>query len=99
MGAITPTIVSQTPLAAKRILILTATIASASDQITLSLATHGVRTIYGVWPVIEAGMDEDFQTIQASFSDLVITLTSKEGDGTAADEFTGTTVRLLCIVD
>lgn len=99
MGAVVPTIVSQTPLAAKRLLILTATIASASDAITLSLATHGVRTIYGVWPVIEGGMDADFLNVMASFSDLVITLTSKQADGGTADEFTGTTVRLLCVVD
>ena len=99
MGAITPTIVAQTPLANKRLLILTATIASKSDAITLSLATHGVRTIYGVLPVIESGMDENFQSIQVSFSGLVITIASKNAAGADATDFTSTTVRLLCIVD
>ena len=97
MGAITPTIVTQTPLAAKRLLILTATLAATSDEITLSLATHGVRTIYAVEGVIETGMGANFQSLQISFSSLVITIVSKNAAGANATSFGN--IRLVCIVD
>ena len=99
MAAVVPTIISQTVLSGKRLLILTATIANTSSTFTLSLATHGVRTLYGIFVQIEDGMDGDFQTVQASFSGLDVTLKSLQADGGAADEWTDTTVRILCIVD
>ena len=99
MGAITGTLAYSTPLAAKRIVVITATIAATSDTVTLTTATHGVRTLYAVWGQITGGMDADFQTIQVSFSGLTITIVSKQADGAAADEFTGTTVTLFCIAD
>ena len=97
--AITPTVVCNSQLAGKRIWVATATITAASDTITLDLATYGVRTIYSVWGVIESGMDADFTSLQISFSGLVITIVAKQADGAAADEFTGTTVRINAIVD
>ena len=100
MAAITPTVVTQTPLAVKRILVVTATLESASDTITLSLATHGVRTIYSVVPVLEAGQDAALLAgLRASFSGLVITIVSQNEAGVAATDWTGATIRLTCIVD
>ena len=99
MGTITGTLVANTNLAQKKIVTITAPIASASDDIVLTLADHGVRTIHAVIPVITGGMDADFQTIMPTWSDLTITLTSKQADGGAADEFTGTTVTLIIIAD
>lgn len=98
-ATITGTVAYSTPLAAKRLIVVTAPISSADDAITLSLATHGVRTLYGVIGQITGGMDADFQSLQISHSGLVITIVSKQADGAAADEFTGTTVELLCVVD
>ncbi len=98
-AAITGTVAYSTPLAGKRLLVLTAAITSADDAITLTLASHGARTLYAVIGQITAGMDTDFSEIQVSHSGLVITIVSKQPDGQAADEFTGTTVELLCIVD
>ena len=100
MAALTGTVAHITPLAAKRILILTTTApTSASDAVTLTLATHGVRTIYAVIPIIQAGLSADFATISVSFSGLVITLVSKNAAGAAATAWTDVTLRLVCIVD
>ena len=99
MGAITGTLVKATEFAGEqKILVVSATIAAASDTITLTLATHGISTITAILAVqITGGMDADFQTVQATFSGLVITLVSKQADGAAADEFTGTTVNVTLI--
>lgn len=97
MGDITPTVVSHTVLSGKRLLILTATLAAASDAITLTLATHGVRTIYGVIAVPETGLGANFASLQTSFSGLVITVVSKNAAGAAATTFGN--IRLFCIVD
>lgn len=100
MAAITGTVSKITPLANKRLLIITSTLESASDEITLSLATHGVRTIYSVIPVLTAGADAELMAgLQASFSDLVITIVSQAQDGTDSTAWTDTTVTLLCVVD
>lgn len=99
MAALTPTVVANTPLAGKRILILTITPSSASDTVTLTLATHGVRTIYGVFGQITAGMDADFQALQISFSGLVITVVSKNAAGSAATDWTSGSIDLILVVD
>ncbi len=99
MGAITGTVAKITQLAGSRILVITAPIASNSDEITLTLADHGARVLHAVVGQITGGMDADFCTIQVSHSGLVITIASFQEDGAAADEFTGTTVELICIVD
>ena len=101
MGAITGTLTAGTEFAGEyKLLHLTATIASASDTITLTAADHGgVQSIVGiVGAVITAGMDADFTSLQVSYSGLVITVVSKQADGAAADEFTGTTIALTVLV-
>jgi len=100
MGAITGTKLKMSEFAGElKILIVTATIASASDTITLTEATHGCQTIEGViGATITGGMDADFQALQVSYSGLVVTVVSKQADGAAADEFTGTTISLALLV-
>ncbi len=97
MGAITGTKVYAGELPGEtRLLHLTATVASSSDTITLTAANHaGVTEILGiVGLVITGGLDAAFTYVQASFSGLVITIASFEQDGTAATDFTGTTIAL-----
>jgi len=97
MGAVTGTLAYSTPLAGKRLAIITATLAATSDTITLTTATHGIRTIYGVFANIETGMGANFATLQVSFSGLVITIVSLNAAGAAATSFGN--IRLLCVVD
>ena len=97
MGAITGTKVYAGELAGEtRLLHLTATIASSSDTITLTAASHGgVTEIVGiVGAVITGGIDAAFEFIQVSFSGLVITVASFGEDGLAATDFAGTTIAL-----
>ena len=100
MAAITATKTYVTPLAQKRILIATATLESASDEITLSLASHGVRTIYGAWAVLEAGQDANLLAgLVVSWSDLVITIASQAQAGTASTNWDDANIRIYAIVD
>lgn len=100
MGAITPTVVAQTPLAGKRLIIVTATLASASDTITLSLATHGARTIYGAWAVLEGGQDAALLGgLTVSFSGLVITVKSQAEAGTDSTNWDNAAIRVFAIID
>ena len=99
MGAITGTLAKCTEFAGEyKIYVITATIEATSDTITLTEATHGISEITGiVGAVITGGMDADFQALQVSYSGLVITVVSKQADGAAADEFTGTTVSITVL--
>lgn len=100
MGAITGTVLKGfgDAAGAYKTLTITATIASASDTITLTEATHGIKSIKAViGAVITGGMDADFQTLQVSFSGLVLTVVSKQADGAASDEWTGTTVAITIL--
>ena len=99
MGAITGTLAKRSELSGDyKLFIITATLAAASDQITLTEAIHGISEIAGiVGAVITGGMDTDFSEIQVSYSGLVITIVSKQPDGQAADEFTGTTVSITVL--
>lgn len=72
-------------------------IASASDTLTLTLADNGITSIDTVVGTISGGQDAAFTAINVSFSGLVITIASVEQDGTAATEFTGTTVNLVVV--
>lgn len=100
MATITGTVSKHTPLAAKRILILTATLESASDDIVLTLSTHGVRTIYGAWAVLTAGQDAEMLAgLSVSFSSLTITINSQAQAGTASTAWSDTTVTIFVIVD
>ena len=60
MGAITGTKVKLTEFAGDyKLLILTATIASASDTIVISTADHGLSEIVGAEAHLTAGMDAE----------------------------------------
>ena len=99
MGAITGTLAKRSECAGDyKLYVITATVASASDTITLTQATHGISEIAGiVGVVVTAGLDDHFTYVQAAFSGLVITVTSLEADGTAATDFTGTTVSITVL--
>ena len=99
MGEITGTKAVLTEFSGEyKLLTVTATVAAASDTITLTQATHGISEITGiVGLVITGGQDAAFTAASASFSGLVITVTSVEQDGTAATDFTGTTISVTVI--
>ncbi len=97
MGVVTGTLTYATPLAGKRLVIITGTLAATSDTITLTLADHGVRTIYWVGATIETGIGANFASLQISFSSLVITVVSKNAAGAAATSFGD--IRILAVVD
>lgn len=95
MGAITGTLIKKTECSGHyHFQVFTAAVASASDAIDLS--AYFTEILY-VGVEITAGMDGDFQAIMPTFSGTTVTLTSKQADGGAADEFTTTTVRLLVL--
>jgi hypothetical protein len=101
MGAITGTKVYAGELSGEnRLLSLTAPVGSASDTITLTAASHGgVTEIVGiVGAAITGGLDDSFTALQVSFSGLVITVVTLEADGTASDEWTGTTIALTLLI-
>lgn len=99
MAALTPTKVATTELAGDlKLHVCTTTLQSASDTITFVAATHKFRTIYAVIPLLQAGVDSLLASVTASFSGLVVTLTSYNPEGTAATDWTGATVRLVLVV-
>jgi hypothetical protein len=96
MAAITGTLARATEFGGEiRAFVITCVPTSASDTITLTVATHGVSEILDVFPFITAGQDAALQTAYATFSGLVITLTSLAAAGTVATDWTGATVKLL----
>lgn len=99
MAAITGTKVVNTEFAGtNKIVVLSAPIGSASDTITVSESDHGISDISALIGVqITGGLDAAFSYVQASATSTVITLTSFEQDGTAATDFTGTTVNVTVI--
>jgi hypothetical protein len=98
MAAISDTIVKTTELSGDyKIQVLTATIASASDTIVLTEADNGLSEIVYANAHLTAGMDDHCTFVQTSYSSLTITIVTKEEDGTAATDFTGTTVEVLVI--
>ena len=102
MGAITGTLGQNSELAgSQKIISVTAPIASASDTITLTSASHGgFASIAGIVSCrIRGGLDASFAGVQATFSGLVITVISVEGDGTVSTEWSGTTVELFILVN
>jgi hypothetical protein len=101
MGAITGTLAGNTEFAGDhKIITVTATIAAASDTITLTAANHaGIVSIVGILgATITGGLDAAFSYLQVSYSGLVVTVASFEQDGTAATDFTGTTVEIALLV-
>lgn len=99
MAAITGTLAKRTEMGGEwKLLVLTATVGSASDTITLTAAAHGVSEIAGiVGLVITGGQDAAFTGASASFSGLVITVTSVEQDGTPSTDWTGTTISITVL--
>lgn len=99
MAELTEAIVAATEFSGKfKLVTVTATIGSASDTIVLTQASTGIQSIAAVLgAVITGGMDADFQTLQVSASALTLTIVSKQADGAAADEFTGTTVTITVL--
>lgn len=80
-----------------KVLIKTVVPGSASDTLTLVRATDKVTEIVGVFPHLETGQDAALAGIFATFSGLVITLTTTASAGTAATDWTGATARLLIV--
>lgn len=98
MGAITGTLAGTTEFAGDyKVLKLTIVPASASDTVTLTAATHKISEILFVIPKLTAGYDAALTAIFATFSGLVITVTSTAAAGTAATDWTGATAELLVI--
>lgn len=99
MGAITGTLIGPTEFAGNfRLIVVTATCASASDTITLTEANTGCRSISAViGAVITGGLDTLFSYLQVSASGLVVTVVSFAAAGTSATDFTGTTVTITLL--
>jgi len=72
-------------------------IAAASDTLTLTEADNRITAIQNAVVCCNGGQDDGFLEVACSFSGLVVTITSVVQEGTAADEFTGTTVNLLVV--
>lgn len=99
MGALTPSTVVNTEFSGDwRLLILNIIPASASDTVTLTLAANGVSEIIAVHAMLKTGFDAALQTIWATFSGLVITVTTETSGGGAASDWTGATAQLWVIV-
>lgn len=96
MGEIVETLIAATEFAGNfKLIVVTATILTASDTIVLTEAQTGVQALLApVGAVITGGLDAAFSYLQVSVTSMTITITSFEQDGTAATEFTGTTVAI-----
>ena len=77
-----------------KLVCLTATLESASDTITVSVASHGISKIVGVLGVMTAGQDAECMSLQAAHSTTVITITSIGGNGAASSAWSDTTVEI-----
>lgn len=100
MAEITGAVAYSTPLAGKRLLVLTSTIGSASDTIVLTLAAHGVRTLYAAWGMLTGGQGTQLMGgLIVSHSVLTITIASQVPAGTGSTSWTGATIEVVCIVD
>jgi len=97
MGAITGTNQVLTEFGGDyRIHVIYATVASASDTITLTSAAHNISTIQAIiGGGIRSGMGANFATLQITFSGLVITVASFNAAGAAATTFGAVTVTLI----
>lgn len=98
MAAITGTLAGKTEFSGDyKIIKLTIVPGSASDTVTLTLATHGISEILAVIPSLTAGYDAALAGIFATFSGLVITVVTTAAAGTAATDWTGATAELIVI--
>jgi hypothetical protein len=100
MGAITATLPSpgSTEFSGDyKVLKITCVPASASDTLTLTLATHGISEILFTIPKLTAGYDAALAGAFTTHSGLVITLVTTASAGTAATDWTGATAEILVI--
>lgn len=103
MAAITGTLAPNNMLLGKaagtKQITVTATLTSASDTITLTKATHGIRAITGiVGAAITGGADANFCILQVSgVGGLVLTVVSLGADGAAATDWTGATISITVV--
>lgn len=98
MAAATGTLVKATEFGGDyKFLKITFTPTSASDTVTLTAATHGISEILAVTPNILTGNDANLMGIYATFSGLVVTVTTVGADGLAATDWTGATAQLLIV--
>lgn len=98
MGAITGTKALATEFAGDyKVVKITCVPASASDTVTLTAADHGISEIAFVIPKLTAGQDAALAGIFATYSGLVITVTTTAAAGTAATDWTSATAELLVI--
>lgn len=101
MAAITGALAQKTEFSGElKLIVVTATIESASDTITLTAANHaGVASIEAiVGLVITGGQDAAFTGVSASYSGLVVTVVSVEQDGTPSTAWGDTTISLTLLV-
>lgn len=102
MGAITATLADKTEFSGDyKLVSVTATVASSDDSMTFTNAAHGIDTVDCiVGAAITGGLDAAFTAIQVSVSDGangVVQVESFEQDGTAATDFTGTTIAVTVL--
>lgn len=96
MAAITGTLAGKTEFAGDyKKIYLDIVPGSASDTVTLTLATHGISEILSVQPQLTAGYDAALAGIFATFSGLVITVVTTAAAGTAATDWTGAAGKLV----
>ncbi|MCP3684357.1 MAG: hypothetical protein GY861_16895 [bacterium] len=72
-------------------------LSSASDALTLSYTDNGISEIQNVIVGTNAGTDANFQTVSASFSGLVVTVTSANASGVEATDWTSATCNMIVI--
>lgn len=98
MAAATGTLAGKTEFSGDyKVLRITFVPTSASDTVTLTLATHGITEIMFVIPKLTAGQDAALMAANATFSGLVVTVTTVGADGLAATDWTAATAELLVI--
>ncbi len=72
-------------------------IASASETLTLTFNDNGISEIQNVMVCANAGTDADYQTCNASFSGLVVTIESSNQAGVGSQAWSDTTANLIVI--
>lgn len=99
MGAITGTLAKRTEFSGNyKLFTITATLASASDTITLTAADHGISEIAGIVGVVLTGTpDANLLAVAASYSGLVITVTSWNAAGTASTAWAAAGISITVI--
>jgi hypothetical protein len=97
MGAVTGSVSGNSEFAGgKKLITVTGTIASSSDTITLTKATHGVTDIDAVLSTtITSGTATTFSNCRTTASGLVLTVVSYEGDMTTATSYGTVEIALL----